>query len=29
MRIKLTGGRVYDPDQNWRDEISDLFVEGA
>lgn len=27
MRIKLTGGRVYDPDQNWRGEIRDLFVE--
>ena len=27
MRIKLSGGRVYDPDQNWRGEIRDLFVE--
>ena len=27
MRIKLTGGRVYDPDQGWQGEVRDLFIE--
>ncbi len=27
MRIKLTGGRIYDPSQNWNGEVRDLFVE--
>ena len=27
MRIKLTGGRVYDPAQHWSGEVRDLFIE--
>jgi hypothetical protein len=27
MRIKLTGGRLYDPAQGWNGEVRDLFIE--
>jgi formylmethanofuran dehydrogenase subunit A len=27
MRIRLTGGRVYDPSQAWDGEVRDLFIE--
>lgn len=27
MRIKLSGGRLYDPDQNFQGEVRDLFIE--
>jgi|UniRef100_A0A7C3SI89 formylmethanofuran dehydrogenase subunit A len=28
MRLKITGGRVYDPASGWHGQVRDLFVEG-
>jgi len=28
MRLKIAGGRVFDPAQDWRGEIRDLYVDG-
>ncbi|MEJ2069097.1 MAG: amidohydrolase family protein [Syntrophobacterales bacterium] len=28
MRLKIAGGRVFDPAQGWRGEVRDLFVDG-
>ncbi len=28
MRLKIAGGRVYDPAQGWEGEVRDLFIDG-
>jgi len=28
MRVKIAGGRVFDPAQDWRGEIRDIYVDG-
>jgi formylmethanofuran dehydrogenase subunit A len=29
MRMKITGGRVFDPGQGWQGEVRDLYLEGG
>lgn len=28
MRLKIAGGRLYDPSRNWRGEVRDLYLDG-
>ena len=28
MRLKIAGGRVFDPAQGWQGEVRDLYVDG-